>query len=295
MRSLRIFLTGGNGFIGKNILDQLGNKYHFYAPSHNELDLTDADAVALFFRKKTIDMVIHTAKIGGTRKVQNSEEIAELNAYMFFNIVRNEKYFRKMIFLGSGAEYDTSRPLKKVKEEDFDLVVPKDSFGFYKYICSKYIEKTDKIINLRLFGIYGKYEDYELRFISNAICKNIFNLPITMKQNVFFDYVYINDFIKILDYFILNNSKKKFYNIGAGRSIDLLTIAKTVNKISKKKSKIIIKKKGLNNEYTCDNIRLLKEIVNLRFTDFKDSVRELYSWYKSIKSSLKKESFLIDK
>ena len=105
----------------------------------------------------------------------------------------------------------------------------------------------------------------------------------------------VNDFIKILDYFIRNNSKEKFYNIGTGKSIDLLTIAKTVNRISENKSKIIIKKKGLNNEYTCDNSRLLKEIPNLRFTDFKNSVEELYSWYKSIKSSLKKESFFVDK
>lgn len=295
MKKLKVFLTGGTGFIGKNILEQLGKKYNFLAPSRQELDLKDPYKVENFLKTYTIDIVIHSAKIGGTRKVPNTVEIAEINTRIFLNIARNEKYFSKMIFIGSGADYDVSRPLVKVKEEEFDRVVPKDSFGFYKYICSKYIEKADKIINLRLFGIYGKYEDYELRFISNAICKNIFNLPITMRQNVFFDYVYINDFIKILDYFIRNNSKEKFYNIGIGKPIDLLTIAKTVNRISENKSKIIIKKKGLNNEYTCDNSRLLKEIPNLRFTDFKNSVEELYSWYKSIKSSLKKESFLIDK
>lgn len=295
MRSLNIFLTGGTGFIGKNILEQLGEKYIFSAPTSKELNLVDFTNVEEYIKRNDFDIIIHTAKFGGTRKVPNTPEVAELNFRMFFNIARNEKYFSKMIFLGSGADYDVSRPLVRVKEEEFDKVVPKDSFGFYKYICSKYIEKADKIINLRLFGIYGKYEDYELRFISNAICKNIFNLPITMRQNVFFDYVCINDFIKILDYFIGNNSKKKIYNIGTGKPIDLLTIAKIVNRISENKSKIIIKKKGLNNEYTCNNSLLLKEIPNLRFTDFKNSVEELYSWYKSIKPSLKREWLFVDK
>lgn len=294
-RKRRIFLTGGSGFIGRNILEQLGEKYTFYAPSHKELDLKSFSAVEKYLKAYPVDIIIHSAKLGGTRKVQNSGEIAEINVRMFFNLVRNEKYFKKMLFLGTGAEYDVSRSLIKVKEEDFDRVVPKDSFGFCKYICSKYVEKSDNIINLRLFGIYGKYEDYELRFISNAICKNLFGLPITMHKNVFFDYLYMNDFVQILDYFLNHDVKEKFYNIGTGKSIDLLTIAQTINRIGTRKSEIIIRKKGLKNEYTCDNARLLREIRGFIFTDFEKSVRELYEWYRNKKHSLKIESFLIDR
>ena len=295
MRSLSIFLTGSSGFIGRNIFEQLGKKYIFYAPSSKELDITDFFSVESFMKNHKIDVVVHTAKVGGTRKNPNSAEIAEVNSRMFFNITRNEKYFNKMIFLGSGAEYDVSRSLKKVKEEQFDEVVPRDSYGFYKYVCSKYIGNSSKIVNLRLFGIYGKYEDYELRFISNAICKNILGLPITMRQNVFFDYVYIHDFVKIVDYFINNDCRYKFYNIGRGEKIDFLTIARIINKISSKRSKIVVKKPGLKNEYTCDNYRLMHEITYLRFTDFEKTVKELYAWYKSINSSLSIKSFLVDK
>lgn len=294
MKKLRIFLTGKNGFIGRNIVEQLKDKYTFFAPSHHQLDLVDTKAVEGFFRKHHVDIVIHSAKIGGSRKIESSAEIGELNARMFFNLARNEKYFKKMIFLGSGAEYDNSRPLKQVKESDFDQVVPQEKFFFYKYICSKYIEKADKIINLRLFGIFGKYEDYEVRFISNAICRNLSNLPITMEQNVFFDYLYINDFTKILDYFINNNSKYKFYNVGTGKRIDLLTVAKIINKISERKSKIIVKKRGLKREYSCDNSRLKKEIRNLSFTDIEDSIRQLYLWYKENKKKINTASLLFD-
>jgi len=296
MKLKRIFITGGNGFIGRNLIEKLGSKYLIFAPSSSKLDLLSSSAVEKFFKINKIDVVIHAAKIGGTRKEKDSLEMASLNLKMFFNVVRNRKFFKKMIFLGSGGEYDHSRPLKKIKEEDFDKVIPNDNFfGFYKHICSKYIEKADNIVNLRLFGIYGKYEDYELRFISNAICKNIFGLPITIKQNVLFDYVYIDDFIKIIDYFIQNNAKEKFYNIGTGKKIDLLKIANIINKISAKKSKIIVKNKGLNNEYTCDNSKLKKEIKNLKFTNHQKAISELCLWYNKIKASLNRESFLTDK
>lgn len=293
-KSLRVFLTGSNGFIGKNILENLKGKYLFYHPSHQELDLTNAIYVEDFLKSNPVDIVVHAAKIGGTRRDSDSAEIAEANLRMFFNLARCEKYFKKMIFLGSGAEYDNSRSLSKVKEEDFDIIVPASPFFFYKYVCSKYIEKTDKIINLRLFGIYGKYEDYRLRFISNAIYKSILNLPITIKQNAYFDYLYINDFIKILDYFMQNNVHFKYYNLGTGKSISLLEIAKTINKISRKNLEIRVAKAGFKNEYTCNNSRLKKEIKNLNFVDFELSIKELYAWYGNLKLNLKKQDLFFD-
>lgn len=290
-----LFISGGRGFIGRNLIENLSHKYNILAPTHKELELLDEEKVESYLKKQRIDVIIHAANIGGIRKTINLQNVIPIDLRMFFNLVRCHKFYKKMIFLGSGAEYDKSHPLKQVTEENFDKRVPIDDYGFYKYICSKYIEKVNYITNLRIFGLYGRYEDYETRFISNAICKNIFNLPITMRQNVFFDYLYINDFIKIIDYFINNDCKHKFYNTGRGEKIDLLTIAKMVNKISGKKSEIVIKNPGLKNEYTCDNSRLMDEIRDFHFTDFEETIKELYEWYKSIKSSLSMNSFLVDK
>ena len=135
--------------------------------------------------------------------------------------------------------------------------------------------------HLRIFGIFGKYEDYRYRFISNAIVNNINGLPIAMNQNVFFDYTYINDFVRIVDHFINHKAKHKFYNIGTGKKIDILTIANKINGIAEKKSKITVKNKGLNNEYTCDNSRLKNELKKFEFTDFDKALKELYDWYKN--------------
>ncbi len=197
-----------------------------------------------------------------------------------------------MIFLGSGAEYDKRQALMKVKEADFDKSVPVDDYGFYKYVCSCFIEREKNIVNLRLFGIYGKYEDYQIRFISNSICKALLNLPITINQNVFFDYFYMKDFAGIIDYFINHETKYKFYNIGRGEPIDLYRIAQKILRITRKKLPIKIYKSGLNKEYTCDTLRLKEEIQNFTYMDFDASIKELIDYYQSILSSIKKEDIL---
>lgn len=280
-----IFLSGSSGFIGRNIIEQLSGKYKIFAPSHKELDLLDQASVEEYFKKNKFEVVIHCSNVGGTRDTVKLTNVASSNLRMFFNIIRLNKLYKRMIFLGSGAEYDKRNPLIKVKESDFDKNIPIDEYGFSKYVCSKYIQEADNIVNLRLFGVYGKYEDISLRFISYSICQNILGLPIKMNQNVVFDYLYINDLVRIIDLFIQKFPKKKFLNVGRGISIDLLTIAKLVNKISEKKSKIIIKKRDLNNEYTCENSLLLTQLPrDFQFTDFKISLKELFNYYRAIKS-----------
>ncbi|MCL4419147.1 NAD-dependent epimerase/dehydratase, partial [Patescibacteria group bacterium] len=158
----------------------------------------------------------------------------------------------------------------------------------------KYIEKSDRIINLRLFGIFGKYEQYQTRFISNAICKTLFNLPITIEQNAYFDYVYVIDFVRILDYFMQNNVSFKQYNVGTGKKISLLEIARIVKNVSGKNLKIKVSKTGLKNEYTCNNSRLKSEIKNLNFTGIEQSIRELYFWYEKIRNKIEKGNLFFD-
>jgi GDP-L-fucose synthase len=280
-KKISILITGANGFVGKNLTNYLAGKYNLLTPTRKQLDLLKEKDVANYFATNKIDVVIHTAVSGGERTDPIPTESFYQNLRMFYNIVKHEKHFKKMIFIGSGAEDGKQQQLIKVTEKDFDKALPTDAHGLYKYICSKYIENSDKIISLRGFGIFGKYEDYTLRFISNAICRNLLSLPITMQQDVRFDYIYVNDFVKIVEYFITNKCKYKFYNVGSGNPRLLSDIAKKINAISSKKSAIKIKKKGINNEYSCNISKLKNEIPALTFTDFDSSVKDLYLWYRS--------------
>ena len=274
-----ILITGGSGFIGQNFKEHFPSKYTIYSPTHQDLELTEEKQVEGFFKKNKIDAVIHCANIGGTRNTTQLNDIVPINLRMFLNLLRCKRYYKKLIFLGSGAEYNKNQPLVKVKETDFDKSVPVDDYGFYKYVCSRFIEREKNIVNLRLFGLYGKHEDYLLRFISNAIVKNLLLLPIDINQNVYFDYLYINDLIRIIDYFINHETKYNIYNVSSGLKIDLITIARKINAISPFQSKFIIRKQGLNNEYTASNTRLTREMKDFKFTSIEEGISDLYKWY----------------
>jgi GDP-L-fucose synthase len=291
MIGMKIFIAGGTGFIGKNIIEQLGGVYTFFSPSHSVLDLLDKQAVLSFLEKTRPDIVIFSANVGGKRN-QSDQNFLQDNLRMFFNVVSGKKYFGRMIVLGSGAEYDKRRPIVKIKEDSFGECIPADAYGFGKYIMSEFSGQVDYITHLRLFGIYGKNEDYQVRFISNTICKKLFGLPITMHKNVFFDYIYIKDLVNILKYFIENKPKEKYYNIGMGEPVDLLSLARIINDLEEGKQEIKIKVEGLNNEYSCNTDRLKECIGDYKFTSHKEAIKEMFEYYKSIKEKLDKKVFL---
>ncbi|MFH0749616.1 MAG: NAD-dependent epimerase/dehydratase family protein, partial [Candidatus Gottesmanbacteria bacterium] len=97
---MNILLTGSNGFIGSNIATHLKGKHTLFTPGHRELDLLDEEAVLVFFKSHAIDLVIHCALVGGSRKEEYIHSMFYDNMRMFFNIVRCKKYFRRMINIG---------------------------------------------------------------------------------------------------------------------------------------------------------------------------------------------------
>jgi len=280
---MNIFITGSNGFIGSHLKEYLKTnylQYNLFTPSSKELDLCDEKLVDNYILKNKIDMIIHTANRGGTFDTKSMKNVTEYNLRIFFNIAKNEKNVQKIISFGSGAEYGKHKPIIDVKEEDY-LFQPLDEYGFYKSITSKYIEKSQKIVQLRVFGAFGEYENYKFRFISNAIVKNLLNLPITINKNVYFDYIYIDDLLKMINWAIHNKTKNKIYNASRGDKIDLLTLAQLVNKTSDFKSQIEVKTKGLNNEYTSNNQRILDEMKDFSFMSFENAIIKMRNYFKN--------------
>jgi GDP-L-fucose synthase len=123
--------------------------------------------------------------------------------------------------------------------------------------------------------------------------KNLLGLPITINQNVNFDYLNVDDCVMIIEKFLSIDPRHKAYNIVTGTTIDLVTIANKINNISGNKSKIIVKNSGLNVEYSGDNKRLLEEI-NFKFTPFDVALKKLYNYYRSIIGTIDKKKIETD-
>lgn len=272
MKIKNILLTGSGGFIGSHIKHFLG-EYNLYCPRSYELNLMDSQAVKNYVEDNNINFIIHSASCG-VRISENAtiEDVAKPNLEMFNNLANLVNENRPMITFGSGAEYDKSRPIINIKEEDFGKSIPKDPYGYSKYMISKEIEKRENILNLRIFGIYGKNE-HPTRVTSCIVDAKIKNEPVILNQNVRFHFIWIDDFCKIVKYFIENPTKEKFINVVPTESVEIVELAKLLN------VDVIIKKDGFNNEYTGDNTILKQTIPNLEFLNYEDGMKKFLQSY----------------
>lgn len=277
MKNILISGAGPSGFVGRNLKEMLMGKYNIFAPSSRELDLCDYEAVAKYIFINNISNVVHSA-VHNPRTKGDEGEI-ENNLRMYYNLEKLSSSLDKILYFGSGAEFDKRFPIDMVKEEDFGKNMPVDPYGFTKYIMNKNSAQSINIYNLRLFGIFGKYEFWQSKFISNLCCKAVFDLPLTIRQNCWFDFLYINDLPSIVEWFIENTPYYKDYNLCYGTPIDLISIAKIVEKVSNKKLGINVFKEDFNIAYTSDNTRLKQQIPSLRLTNYTDSIANLYQYY----------------
>lgn len=280
-RKKKVLITGGKGFIARDIRELLTCEYDLFSFGREELDLLDAVSVEHHLKKGRYDVVVHTATYDAAPKhsVKDPTKVLENNLRMFFNLAKCGKYFSKMIYFGSGAEYSREHWLPRMQESYFDSYVPSDQYGFSKYVMTKYAELSDNIFNLRLFGVFGKYDDWRTRFIANACSCAASGQPIKMEQNRCFDFLYIDDLVKIVSWFIENEPKKHVYNICTGKSIDFKTMAELIIKVSGKKLEIEIEKQGMGQEYSGDNALLRHELKGFKFTPREEAIRDLYKWH----------------
>ena len=291
----KIFLSGGRGFLGKHLTAEFSKSYHLVAPTRQELDLSDTLAVDNYFDQLgPVDYVLNAAHAGGAKNSSKSEqECLYANLKVFRNMLQHRKEAKRFIQFGSGAEYSKPFHKKNMLEENAGEVLPKDAYGLSKFLSGQVIESigtTGQSVNLRILGVFGPYEDYQVRFISNAILRSLFNLPIVVKQNAEFDYVYVKDFVRIINYYISNPAPYVSYNITAGQPITLIELAEIVRSLTGNNHGIIVNNSDIKESYTGSNKRLLSFLPrDFVFTPITTAIAELIMWYEKNISLIKKE------
>lgn len=278
---MNILLTGSGGFIGSNLKEHLKDRYNLLCPRSYELNLTDENAVAQYFNSHNIDFIIHCGTTGGARGVQDSPETLDDNIAMVNNLIKYKKDNVRVILFGSGAMYDKSRNLHKVKESEIGNFLPYDLYGQSKMKIAEIVNKRNDILCLNIFACYG-YNEKDSRFPSYAINQVIKGDDIVINQNVVFDYLFVEDMQRIVEHFIINKPLHKIMNITPSDSISLAEIADIVVNISGGGhcSQVKIKNPVLNNEYTGDNSLLLNEIPDFKFTSMFEGLSKLYTYIK---------------
>ena len=273
---MKLLIIGGTGFIGKNLKKYFEKKKDFevYAPTRQELDLFDDISCLEYVKNLKPDFVIHSAV---------DITSAENTLKVFFNIYNANKYFGHMVQIGSGAEYDKRAYEPRMKESLFKKSIPIDTYGLGKFCIANFLENTlnRKVTNLRLFGVFGSYEDYSRRFISNNICNSLAGLPVSLNRNMLFDFICVDDFSlflhSILDKLPLSTIS---YNFCSGSPVSLMNLAEIINDLMSNSTDVIIKNPGMNPEYSGDPSTIFNEIGDFNFTSFESSISKLIKFYK---------------
>ena len=160
------------------------------------------------------------------------------------------KSCKKIIFLGSCAEYKAEIKKKSLKETSKNLNKT-DNLGIYKNklrrIIFKKFSKDFNILWLRLFYVFGRNQkSHTLLKILQTKKKQIeINTP-----DSYIDFIHIDDVTKLIKKFILSNIKSGIYNVGTGKGFQ---IKKVCEKYKKKNLKIIYNYANNSKKYIVAN------------------------------------------
>ena len=293
MNNKAILITGSNGFIGSNLVFYLKDKYIIFSPKRNELNLFDEEQVRYYFRNNNIDFIVHCASVGGAKGVVDANNTLDVNLKMFHNILNYKNTNTNVIVFGSGAMYDKARKLHKVKESEIGVHIPSDLYGKSKMLIAQEIKDRQDVLCLNIFACYG-YGERNTRFPSYAINQVLSGKDIEINQDVIFDYLFVEDMQKIVEYFIEHKADTNIINMTPTKSSSLSEISNIVKSFSHNKTEIIIKNSEMNNEYTGDNSVLLRNYPAIEFVPIETGLKKLYEYNKRIQKG-NKENLIINR
>ena len=301
VRSSKILVAGGTGFIGSNlILDLISRGNEVISLSKNSKKKLKTKNVEYIFHDLTkpfseeelellldVDYVVncagyidHASFFNGGKKVFN-DHLETL--YLLTNLAIKIKA-KTFIHLGSSDEYgENLSPLKESIRES-----PQSPYALGKLSSTHYLQQCYRqgIINtvvLRPFLVYGERQSKE-RFLPYLIdnCLNDREFKVSSGEQIR-DYLYIKDFNTALINALNNeNAYGEVINIASGIPIAIKDVIKTVKELIGGGKPIIggLKYRRGESMKLYANIEKAKIILGWEPKyEFRDSLKKVIDWY----------------
>ena len=288
---MRIFITGGAGFIGIHLCKKLLELNHDVTVYDNFSNSLEENFISIIKQKVTLisgdildysklvtsmknhNIMIHlAAKISVPESIKNPKLTFDVNVNGTQNVLNAclQNDITKIIAASTAAVYQNTST--KIILDEASPVEPQSPYGESK------LEMENKIIDfasihnidatiLRLFNVFGIGQSLEYAGVITKFKENIqnnFSLVIFGDGTVTRDFVHVDD---IVDAIILatSHSKNSIYNIASGTSTSISNLAETMIAISGKDIEIIYQPSRSGDiMFSATDISLAKE--TLKFT-----------------------------
>lgn len=291
----KILLTGSEGFVGRSLQEALQKRPDFslFCPKQAEVNLTVSSEVAEYVKSCQPDIIIHSATSNTVGKGYESD-VCEQNLRMFFNLLRYRSQECVLYTLCSGSSYNRENWIENMSEDYLGVHIPTDAQGFSKYVIASHARTLPRVVTLRLFGIFGKHEDYRYKFISNTVAKRLAGLEVTLIRDAVYDYLDVEDFCTILETCIDRNIHTGEFNVTPDHSVRLSEIIEKVDQQLGISTGYSISTPGLGKPYTGSNRRLREVIGDLEFTPLSASIAHLIEHYRQHPEQIDREALVQD-
>lgn len=241
---MKIFLTGGSGMVGKNILEHSkASQFQFLAPSSQEVDLTDYKQILDYINYHRPDFVIHAAGlVGGIQaNMKNMYKFLQVNLDLGRNIVTacREAEVKNLLNLGSSCMYpkDAPNPLREELLLTGELEPTNEGYAIAKIVTAKLCEYISRenpdfqyktAIPCNLYGSYDKFNPQNSHMIPAVIRKIHEAKEKNDKVEIWGDGLAKREFMHASDlagfiFFALQNfeSMPQYLNVGTGEEYSI--------------------------------------------------------------------------
>ena len=259
---MSVYLTGSEGFIGKNISKKIKPDFEFDLIKKNHNDIFKA-------KFNSGDLIIHNGAISSTR-AKNIQSVFDLNVN-YTQKLMNKCYESgsKLIYASSASVYGKGN---FGFSEDSNMS-PRNLYAKSKMIsdviAEEYLNRGAKFIGLRYFNVYGPGDQYKkdmasviAKFYSQSVERGVVTL-FEGSDKIYRDFIYVDDVVDIINK-LSKGDDYGVYNCGTGTERSFMDIANIISKRYSSKIKEIPMPKDLVSGYQfftkSDNEKLSKYI-----------------------------------
>src|SRR6185437_7924484 len=262
LKKARILLTGGHGFLGQHVYQQLIEggtpKSGIYRPRHSEVDFRDYNACVKAVKGR--DLIIHlAANFDGVKyNLEHAAEVFYDNAAMGLHLTEAARKAgsKKIVIAGTVSSYPETASVP-FKEEDFWGGLPEKgnaSYGLAKrmlaaQIVAYQLQYKFTGIQLLLTNIYGPGDEFDLahaNVVASLIRKFTEAKQNGVKEMVMWgggkatrEFLYVEDAARAVILAAQKYDSQEPVNIGTGREEKIKDLANLVAELTGYKGKLV--------------------------------------------------------